>query len=155
MDNKRKIIRVICGRNKICEIYGFKSNDMTDLLNQILYKEESYKIVGACMEVHNNLGCGFLEAIYQEALAIELRDQLIPYEREKMLKIYYKGNLLDKDYRADFICYNKILVELKALDKLTLEHTSQVLNYLKATGYKLGLLINFGNNSLEYKRILL
>ena len=128
---------------------------MTDLLNQILYKEESYSIVGACMEVHRNLGCGFLEAVYQEALEIELKAKLIPYEREKVLKIYYKGVLLDKDYRADFICYDNILLELKALDSLRSEHTSQVLNYLKATGYKLGLLINFGKESLEYKRMLL
>ena|SRR5690554_4266531 len=128
---------------------------MTDLLNQILYKEESYSIVGACMEVHRNLGCGFLEAVYQEALEIELKAKLIPYEREKVLKIYYKGVLLYKDYRADFICYDNILLELKALDSLRSEHTSQVLNYLKATGYKLGLLINFGKESLEYKRILL
>ncbi|MDD2192382.1 MAG: GxxExxY protein [Bacteroidales bacterium] len=126
-----------------------------DLLNQILYKDESYKIIGACMEVHKNLGCGFLEAIYQEALEIEFADRMVPYEREKTLKIYYKGKLLDKDYRSDFICFDSILIELKALDKLTPEHTAQVLNYLKATNYKLGILINFGRESLEFKRILL
>jgi GxxExxY protein len=122
---------------------------------KIVYKDESFKIIGACIEVHKELGSGFLEAVYQDALAVELKKQGIPFEREKELQINYKGIHLNKKYIADFICYNKILLELKALNKLTTEHQSQVLNYLKATNFRLGLLINFGNLSLVYKRIVL
>jgi len=124
------------------------------LEDKLIYKEESYKIVGACMEVHSELGCGFLEAVYQEALEIEFIKQQIPYEREVFLKIYYKGQVLKKDYCADFVCYNKIIVELKALSNLTTENEAQVLNYLKATKFKLGLLINFGEKSLRSKRFV-
>ena len=106
------------------------------------------------MEVHKELGCGFLEAVYQEALEIEFNNQGIPYEREKELKIYFKGIELRKRYNADFICYDKIIVETKALSNLTDDHLGQVLNYLKATQFKLGLLVNFGQPKLEYKRIV-
>jgi len=124
-------------------------------MKEIIYKEESYRIIGACMEVHKELGSGFLEAVYQEALALEFSTENIPFEREKELEIRYKGMVLSKRYYADFICYDKIVLELKALDGLRPEHTAQVLNYLKATGYKLGILINFGTPSLEYRRIVL
>ncbi|RMF57027.1 MAG: GxxExxY protein [Calditrichaeota bacterium] len=124
-------------------------------MDQLIYKEESYKIVGACIEVHKVLGAGFLEAVYQEALAIEFQRRGIPFEQEKELEIRYKDIILTKKYYADFICYNKIILELKAMDGLRPEHVAQVLNYLKATGYKLGLLINFGTRSLEYQRIVL
>ena len=120
----------------------------------LIYKEESYKIIGACMEVHKELGCGFLEAVYQEALEIEFKNQGIPYEREKELKIYFKGIELRKRYNADFICYDKIIVEVKALSALISDHEAQLLNYLKTTGYKLGLLVNFGEQSLKYKRMV-
>ena len=120
----------------------------------LLYKEEVYKIVGAAMEVHKELGCGFLEAVYQEAFEKELLNQNIPYLREVEIAIYYKEEKLDKKYRADFICYNKILVELKALSGLISDHEAQILNYLKATGIELGLLINFGTKSLQYKRFI-
>ncbi len=120
----------------------------------ILYKEEVYHIIGCAMEVHRTLGCGFLEAVYQEALEIEFQKQGIPCHREKVLEIQYKGIPLQKTYIADFVCYDKIIVELKALSSLSEEHYAQVLNYLKATGYRLGLLINFGAKSLEYKRII-
>ena len=123
-------------------------------MDNLIYKEESYKIIGACMEVHKELGCGFLEAVYQEALEIEFNNQGIPYEREKELKIYFKGIELRKRYNADFICYDKIIVETKALSNLTDDHLGQVLNYLKATQFKLGLLVNFGQPKLEYKRIV-
>jgi len=123
-------------------------------VDNLIYKEESYKIIGACMEVHKELGCGFLEAVYQEALEIEFNNQGIPYEREKELKIYFKGIELRKRYNADFICYDKIIVETKALSNLTDDHLGQVLNYLKATQFKLGLLVNFGQPKLEYKRIV-
>ncbi len=121
----------------------------------LLYKEESYKIIGACMEVHKNLGCGFLEPVYQEALALEFNLRNIPFEKEKSLPISYKGYRLTKKYIADFICYDSIIIELKALSSLTSAHESQVVNYLKATGFKLGLLINFGVSSLKYKRLVL
>ena len=127
-----------------------------DLLeNNIIYKDESYKIIGACMEVHNNLGCGFLEAVYQEALEIEFERRKIPFVREESLKIQYKGIELKKEYVADFICYNKIIIETKAATELKSEHIAQTLNYLKITGYKLGILVNFGTTSLKYKRIVL
>ena len=119
----------------------------------LIYKEESYKIIGACMEVHNTLGCGFLEAVYQEALAIEFEKRGIPYIREAELNIEYKGIILSKKYNADFICYDKIIVETKALTELLTVHQSQVINYLNATKLKLGLLVNFGEESLNYLRL--
>ena len=121
---------------------------------ELLLKEESYKIIGACMEVHKDLGAGFLESVYQEAMEIEFHKQSIPYCRESVLSIYYKGQRLNKHYIADFICYDKIVVEIKALGELNTDHQAQVLNYLKATGLKLGLLINFGTRSLQYKRLV-
>jgi GxxExxY protein len=120
----------------------------------LLYENETYKIIGASMEVHKELGTGFLEAVYQEALEKELALQNIPFKREVILPIYYKNILLQKAYIADFICYDKIIVELKALSALNAEHIAQLLNYLKATDLKLGLLINFGKQSLEHKRII-
>lgn len=114
---------------------------------------ESYKINGAAMKVYNTLGHGFLEAVYQEALEIEFIKQGIPYEKEKELTIYYDGKPLKKKYYADFVCYDSIIVELKAVATLEDSHRSQVYNYLKATGYKLGLLYNFGNyDRLEIER---
>ncbi len=128
-----------------------------DLLNQnieILYKEESYKIIGAAMSVHSELGAGFLEAVYHEAMLIELKKRNIPYNSEVELSIYYDGQELSKKYYADIICYNKIILELKAVSELNNSHYAQVFNYLKATGYKLALLLNFGEQSLHYKRII-
>jgi GxxExxY protein len=119
-----------------------------------LYEDETYRIIGAAMETHAVLGCGFLEQVYQEALEMEFALQNIPFAREVVLPILYKGRLLQKKYIADFICYDKIVVELKALSSLTGEHQAQVMNYLKAADYKLGLLINFGKTSLEHKRII-
>ena len=124
---------------------------MTD---QLIYKEESYAIIGAAMEVHRHIGCGFTEAVYQEALEHEFCLRGIPYEREKTVRIVYKGKELDKEFRVDFVCYDEIIVELKAVDSLTKEFTSQVFNYLKASDCELGLLINFGKSSLEHKRII-
>ena len=121
---------------------------------KLIYKEESYKIIGACIEVHNELGSGFLEPIYQEALEVELTNQNIPFQREAPLPVKYKGLVLNKSYIADFILYDKIVLELKALDALSTVHESQVLNYLKATGFKLGLLVNFGQPKLQYKRLV-
>ena len=121
----------------------------------IVYKEEAYKIVGAAFNVYNTLGAGFLEAVYQEALEIELQRRDIPYEREKELKIAYDGVELKQTYKADFVCYDKIIVELKAVSALDDVHRAQVYNYLHATGFKLGLLLNFGYpGELEYERIV-
>ena len=120
----------------------------------LLYENETYKIIGAAMEVHKELGSGFLEAVYQEALAIEFKKRRIPFIKETKLRISYKGQNLRKYYEADFICYEKIIVETKAIKKITGIDDSQVINYLKATGFKLGLLLNFGTESLEYKRLV-
>ncbi len=122
---------------------------------ELLYKKEVYNIIGAAMEVHKELGCGFLEAVYQEAFALELEERGIPFVQEKSLEIYYKDFLLDKKYRVDFICYDKIIVEIKALTTLLSEHESQLLNYLKAAEMRLGLLINYGTKSLQHKRMIL
>ena len=120
----------------------------------LIHKEETYRIIGAAMDVHTTLGCGFLEAVYQEALLIELRKRGIPTKKEVKLEINYKGQTLSKYYEADFICYDKIIVETKALTDLSGIHEAQVINYLKATGLKLGLLINFGSKSLQYKQLV-
>ena len=120
----------------------------------LLYREESYEIIGAAMEVHKQLGNGFLEAVYQEALAIEFESRKIPFRKEHKLEISYKGKVLSKFYIADFICYNHIIVELKAVNELSGIDEAQVINYLKATNMKLGILINFGSQSIEYKRLV-
>lgn len=122
--------------------------------HKIVFPQESYEIIGAAMEVHSIIGCGFTEIIYQEALEKELQLREIPYSREKVYYVTYKEQVLSKYFRPDFVCYDSVIVELKALPELTDEHISQVMNYLKASGIKLGILINFGKDSLEYKRIL-
>lgn len=114
----------------------------------------TYKIIGAAMEVHKEMGCGFLEAVYQEALDIEFRSQEIPFKPQPIIEIFYKGKLLEKKYQPDFICFDEILVEIKALEQLSGTEESQIINYLKATGFKVGLLINFGSKTLEYKRFV-
>ena len=112
---------------------------------ELIYADETYKIRGAIINVYNTLGCGFLEPVYQEALEIEFERMGITYQREVELDIYYDGILLDKKYKADFVCYGKIIVELKAVSELDDGNRAQIRNYLKATGYKLGLLVNFGD----------
>ncbi|MFA4945248.1 MAG: GxxExxY protein [Lentisphaeria bacterium] len=121
----------------------------------LIYQKESYRIIGACMEVHAELGPGFLEPVYQEALAVVLTEKGVPFAREKELPIFFRGKALAKRYIADFVCFDTIIVELKALDCLAGEHEAQVLNYLKATRFKLGLLVNFGTTSLQQKRLVL
>ena len=124
---------------------------MTDLI----YPEESYKIIGACFEVYNDKGCGFLEPVYHECMEIELGLQTIPSRPQVALPLTNKGVSLKQSYRPDFECYGKIILELKAVERLTDEHVAQVLNYLNATGYALGLLVNFGGSpKLEYRRIV-
>lgn len=115
----------------------------------------TYAIIGACMEVHRELGHGFLEAVYQEALAQELAMRKVPARRELPFDIRYKGVVLDCKYQPDFVCFDEVIVELKALDRLTGIEEAQIINYLKATGFEVGLLVNFGAPSLEYKRFVL
>ena len=115
------------------------------------YKQELYSIVGAAMEVQNVMGQGFSELVYHDALNIELELRGIPYETEKPIAINYKGKQLERTYKADLVCYDRIVVELKSVDKLKAEHTAQLLNYLKATGSPMGILINFGEKPLHYK----
>ncbi|OBQ55844.1 GxxExxY protein [Tamlana sp. s12] len=119
------------------------------------YQEDTYKIIGACMAVHRELGKGFNEIVYGDALEIELTDNNINFTREKQFNIVYKGNLLPHKYQADFIIEDKIILEIKAISSLTDSHTKQTLNYLAASKLKLGLLINFGEDSLKYKRVIL
>ncbi len=122
----------------------------------IYYKNESYNIIGAAMYVYNVLGSGFVEPIYQEALEIEFQRRGIPYVREKEVDVYYDGILLKKKFQPDFICYDEIIVELKAVMELDDLNRVQVYNYLRATHFKLGLLINFGHpDGLEYERKVL
>ena len=121
----------------------------------LYHGKESYVITGAAMHVYNTLGPGFLEAVYQEALAIEFKKRGRPYEQEKELKVFYDGQELKQTYRADFVCYGNIIVELKAVSELDNSHRSQVYNYLKATGYKLGIIFNFGSREeLQYERVV-
>lgn len=120
----------------------------------ILYKKESYDIIGAAMEVHNELGSGILESVYHEALAIEFEDWKIPFISEKTLEVVYKQRVLNKYFEADFICFDQIIVEIKSVTELKNIHKAQVINYLKATGKKLGILINFGEESLKYERLV-
>ena len=122
---------------------------------EVLFKKESYAIIGAAMEVHRTLGNGFLESVYQESLGLEFNKRQIPFTKEHILELFYKGDKLSKYFVADFICFEKIVLELKSVSGLTNEHEAQVFNYLKATQMKLALLINFGANSLQYKRIVL
>jgi GxxExxY protein len=122
----------------------------------ILYKLEAFEIIGGCFEVYKEKGCGFLEAVYQECLELELGDREVPFIVKPSLSLSYKGRPLKTKYQPDLICYDKIVVELKAVSALTDEHRAQVQNYLRATGMRLGLLANFGHYpKLEYERIVL
>jgi GxxExxY protein len=121
---------------------------------EILYKEESYKIIGSCMKVHSQLGAGFLESVYQEALEKQFIKDGIPYQREKLLKIQFDGENLKKTFRADYVCYDKIIIELKAASFIHNDCLKQTTNYLNATKFQLGIVVNFGEKSLAYKRIL-
>ena len=121
----------------------------------LLLKDEVYAVVGAAIEVHRELGPGFLEAVYQEAIELGLKSREIPFVPQQSLQIYYKGQALRQIYIADLVCYGQIIVELKALTRLSPREEAQILHYLKATGYRVGLLINFGStDKLEWKRFV-
>jgi GxxExxY protein len=123
--------------------------------DQLIYKEETFRIIGCCMEVHKELSKGFNESVYKDALEIEFQINGIDYKREKEYDIIYKGRILPRKYFADFIVMNKIILEAKAIEILTDSHLKQTLNYLAASKLRLGLLVNFGEESLKYKRVVL
>jgi GxxExxY protein len=124
-------------------------------MGELIYKDEAFKIVGCCMEVHRELGKGHSEVIYKDALEIEFRRQGIPFAREQEFKLSYKGVELPHKYFADFVVLGKIILEAKAIECLTDSHVKQTLNYLAASNLRLGLLVNFGEDSLSYKRVVL
>ena len=131
------------------------SSDARFMAGTIVYKEESYRIIGACYEVYKERGAGFLEAVYQECLAVEFTASASPFNEKMELRLQYKGQVLKQFYQPDFFCFDKIIVEIKAVKQLGDEHRAQIINYLKSTGVKLGLLINFGHHpGLEYERIV-
>lgn len=124
-------------------------------MENIIYKDESYKIIGICMEVHNNLGAGFLEIVYKDALEWEFNREGIPFEREKQYLVNYKGVILPHNFFADFVVFDKIILEVKGISAITDEHIAQAYNYLKVSQNKLALIVNFGEIKLKYKRIVL
>jgi GxxExxY protein len=133
--------------------------NLTNLSNtgnmELIYREEVFAVIGACFEVYNELGSGFLEDDYQEALMVELQRRGIPFNSKPKLEIHYKGRLLTKKYEPDFVLHSKILMEIKSVSALANEHRAQVHNYLKASSFQVGLLVNFGKSKvLEYERIV-
>ena len=124
-------------------------------MKNVVYAEEAYQLMGACFEVYRDKGCGFLEAVFQECLELELGDQGIPFVAQPKLNLTYEGRPLKQTYSPDFVCFEKIILEIKAVSDVTDEHRAQVHNYLKATGMKLGLLVNFGHfPKLQSERIV-
>ncbi|MEE4273656.1 MAG: GxxExxY protein [Thermoanaerobaculales bacterium] len=122
---------------------------------QFHFKEETHSILGACFEVYNELGCGFLEQVYQESLELEFRARNIPFDAQRMLHVSYKGRLLERTYVADFVCFDRVIIEIKAISRLLDEHRAQLLNYLHATTLDVGLSVNFGHyQKLEYERFV-
>jgi len=120
----------------------------------LIFKEESYKLIGACFEVHKALGHGFKEVVYQDALEVELKQKSIPFSREHPFTIYYKEQRLKHHFIADFVVFDKIVIELKATNYIGVPYIKQIMNYLKASGLKLGIVVNFGTPSLEFQRII-
>ena len=123
---------------------------------EIVYKDESYQIMGACFEVYKEMGCGFVEPVYQECLELEMASQGLPFKSQAVLDLSYKNNKLKRKYTPDFLLFDKIVLEIKAVTELANVHRTQVNNYLRATGYRLGLLVNFGHYpKVEYERIVM
>jgi GxxExxY protein len=127
---------------------------ISDSNNEDRNDQETYTIIGAAMEVHRELGPGFLESVYQDAMELEFKERHIPYVREAAIQIKYKNQKINSSYRADFICYENVIVELKTVEKIDNIHYAQVLNYLKATGHTKSVLLNFKPSSLDYRRII-
>lgn len=122
---------------------------------ELIFKDESYEIMGACFAVYKNKGCGFVEPVYQECLAIEFEHRGVPFVEQKELELFYRNKPLTQVYKPDFVCFERIIVEIKAVQSIVAEHRAQVMNYLKATGFELGLLINFGHfPRIESERIV-
>jgi GxxExxY protein len=125
-------------------------------MGELIHKDESYKIMGACFEVYKTMGPGFLESVYQECLALELMERGIPFAHPLKLSLTYKGQTLEKRYEADFVCYEKIIVEVKAVTKIINDHRAQTINYLRATGLRLALVVNFSSHhQLEHERLVI
>lgn len=124
-------------------------------MTKILYKEENYKIIGICFEVHNNLGAGFSEIVYKDAMEYDFKGTNIPFQREVEYEVSYKGIILPHKFYADFVVFDKIILEIKAINQIADEHIAQAINYLKVSNNKLALLVNFGDFKLQYKRIVL
>ena len=122
-------------------------------MDKLSYRDETYNIIGAAMEVHKQLGCGFTEKVYQDALERELQLRSIPYQREARMQVTYKGVMLDSEFVPDFVCYGHIIVELKAVEEIENLHRAQAINYTKVADFETALLINFGAESLEYERL--
>ena len=124
-------------------------------MTKLIHADETHALLGACFEVYKDKGCGFLEAVFQECLELELADREIPFETKPALRLEYKGRQLKQTYQPDFVCFGKIILEIKAVTNLADEHRAQVHNYLKATGLRVGLLVNFGHFPLvEHERIV-
>jgi GxxExxY protein len=139
------------------EVLAHETHEMTrkEEKAELIYKNESYAIIGACFEVYKDKGCGFLEPVYHECLEIELEFEQIPFLSKPPQTLQYRGRTLVQKFNPDFICYDKIILEIKAIPQLVDEHRAQVLNYLSATGCQLGLLVNFGHYPrMEYERLL-
>jgi GxxExxY protein len=137
------------------EIFTINEPEGLYSVNNLIYKEEVYSFIACCFEVHKNLGKGFLEVVYKDALSYELKQNNIPFEKEKMFEIKYKNIILPHYYFSDFIVFDKIIVEIKAQESIADAHYKQLINYLAASKMKVGLLVNFGEESLKFKRVIL
>jgi len=122
--------------------------------SKLLFKDETYQVIGACIKVHKNLGKGFEDCVYKEAIAHELSKAEVPFEKQKQLSIYYNGNKLNSHFVADFVCFDKIIVEIKSLNILDPVIKKQTINYLRSTNFEVSLLVNFGENKLTWERFI-
>lgn len=146
----RNQIGIICA-----SVANYISNLKTNTMKNFIAKEKTYEIIGTCMEVHNNLGAGFLEIVYKDALEYEFRNAGIPYKREKEYAVNYKGVILPHKFYADFVVFDNIVLEVKGASSIANEHIAQAINYLKVSQNRVVLLVNFGEIRLNYKRLIL